>query len=550
MNVNMFDHPAVRENLRHPAGARRGRGRAGRRATWPAAGSGKGRLAEVDGDRGRGLARARRARRDLERRDRARDRGPDASRTSTPCASSPTARRGTHGLSPGRGRARPRRARRPRLGSDGARRAACGRRRSSRVRSAEEMARGGRASTRRRPRSWPWPRRVSDYRPAERAPLEAQEDDGGAHARPRAHAGHPARAGRGEGRRASWSASPPRPSDVLENARGKREAKNARPAGGERRQPPRARASAARRTRPCSSTRRRRDASVPLTSKRALADRIWDRVIALRAAAPTRRRAARRASERRRSRTTSLADLRERARVFRGADRHRRAARRAGRAPRCRPRRRAPRTPAPRVARPSQPGRRTALRDLDGRARRARRLPALQARGRAQDDRVRPGQPGGRADVRRRGAGRRRGRAGARLRRPRRPAAHRHHREGHEDPARRRLHRERPEVPAAPEPQPRAGRDPVLPALPREADRAHPAARARRPRQVRARSGCCKTTEPISRLRGRIGRLRRHQGDADLPPRLPAPEPRRQEGRLGGHEGRAARCSADAMPGE
>ena len=46
------------------------------------------------------------------------------------------------------------------------------------------------------------------------------------------------------------------------------------------------------------------------------------------------------------------------------------------------------------------------------------------------------------------------------------------------------------QVPPAAEPQPRAGRDPVLPAVPRGADPRDPAARAGGARQVRGRSGC------------------------------------------------------------
>ena len=230
----------------------------------------------------------------------------------------------------------------------------------------------------------------------------------------------------------------------------------------------------------------RRDGSrleVPLGSKRQLAERILDEVRALRSAAAQVRR-----DERGQGRAASVT------RSSRSSRRTRVSSARSStigvrwpaaapvRAPEASAAgRRAP-APTQRGSGADPAGRRA---DARGHPRDDRRLPALPARTGAQDDRLRPGKPERRADVRRRGAGRRRGRAGPRLRRPRRPAAHGHHREGPAARAQGRLHRERAEVPPAPEPQPGAGRDRRLPAVPRGADPGHPAARAGRPRQVR-----------------------------------------------------------------
>ena len=104
----------------------------------------------------------------------------------------------------------------------------------------------------------------------------------------------------------------------------------------------------------------------------------------------------------------------------------------------------------------------------------------------------------GAAPVRRRGAGRRRGRAGRPVRRPRRAAPDEDDRGRDGTPAERRLHLQRPEVPAPRQPEPRARRDRGLPRLPRGPDRRDPARRpssrsgsSRRSSSSRPRRGSC-----------------------------------------------------------
>ena len=202
MNVNMFDHPAVRENLETCA-------RVACASSSPGPGYlacgwlGTGRLAEVAPSivaaaaigacSAPARARPRRARRCSVTRD-------PRSRTSIPCASSRTAR-AAHGLPPGRGRARPRRARDPRVRA---------RRRSPapaastlvRVRSAEEMARAvaERAAS---GHVVAMAAAVSDYRPAQRSPNKMKKADGAARARAGAHDRHPGRARPSQGPRCS-----------------------------------------------------------------------------------------------------------------------------------------------------------------------------------------------------------------------------------------------------------------------------------------------------------------------------------------------------------
>ena len=113
---------------------------------------------------------------------------------------------------------------------------------------------------------------------------------------------------------------------------------------------------------------------------------------------------------------------------------------------------------------------------------RARRLPALQALLGPQADRLRRGQPARAAGVRRRGPGQRGGRAGRAVRRPRRSAPHEDDR-GDGVLARRGLHLQRGEVPAPEQPQPGAGRDRRVRAVPEGA------ARRRSSRRRSSRSG-------------------------------------------------------------
>ena len=133
-------------------------------------------------------------------------------------------------------------------------------------------------------------------------------------------------------------------------------------------------------------------------SKRALADRIWDRVIELRTA-PRPALAARRASRAEvTARDELLLDLRERARYLRGADRRRRAAARAGRR-----RRRAAAAAAARGASAPQPAPRprppvltaegVGLADLDGVRGWIGDCQRCKLAGDAQEHRLRPGQP-------------------------------------------------------------------------------------------------------------------------------------------------------------
>ena len=101
----------------------------------------------------------------------------------------------------------------------------------------------------------------------------------------------------------------------------------------------------------------------------------------------------------------------------------------------------------------------------------------------AHDRRLRRRQRGRRADVRRRGAGRERGQAGAAVRGPGRQAARRAAR-GDRAPARRGLHRERAQVPPARQSRPAAARDRGLPRLSGSAGRADRAARHLHPREL------------------------------------------------------------------
>ena len=80
------------------------------------------------------------------------------------------------------------------------------------------------------------------------------------------------------------------------------------------------------------------------------------------------------------------------------------------------------------------------------------------------------GNPKARSDVRRRGAGRGRRHPGRAVRRPRRAAADEDHR-GDRPDARAGLHRQRHQVPAAGQPQSRAGRSGDVRAVPVPADR-------------------------------------------------------------------------------
>ena len=58
----------------------------------------------------------------------------------------------------------------------------------------------------------------------------------------------------------------------------------------------------------------------------------------------------------------------------------------------------------------------------------------------------------------------------------------------------------------------------------------------RRARQVRGAVRCCKTDDPITRIRGREFELPRRRADSDLPPGVPAAEPVGEAGGVGGHE--------------
>ena len=104
--------------------------------------------------------------------------------------------------------------------------------------------------------------------------------------------------------------------------------------------------------------------------------------------------------------------------------------------------------------------------------------------------------------------------------------------------ARGRLHRERPEVPPSQQPQPRAGRGRLLPAVSRGADPPDLAAGHRDARNLRGpgASRDRRADRPDARPLADGARGARH---ADVPPGLPPALARAQEGRLGGHEARA-----------
>ena len=194
MNVNMFDHPAVVENLEILRARGRGHGGAGlglpglRMARQGAAGRGR-------GHRGRGHARLEPAHRPRGR-DRARHRGSDR-RGHRPRALRLQPLHRAHGV-PHRGSgARSRRARGPRLRAHVA--APARRRRARRACARRRRWRGRWASTSPRPRSWSW-RRPSPTTARRRVAHEDQEDGRPGGARPGAHARHPARPGRGQGR--------------------------------------------------------------------------------------------------------------------------------------------------------------------------------------------------------------------------------------------------------------------------------------------------------------------------------------------------------------
>ena len=153
--------------------------------------------------------------------------------------------------------------------------------------------------------------------------------------------------------------------------------------------------------------------------------------------------------------------------------------------------------------------------------------------------------------VHRRGARSRRGRPGRAVRGSRRPAPHADDRGRHGPAALVRLHRERPEVPSARKPEPGAGRDRLVPRLPRDADRPREARGARRARQVR------RTLPP--RNRGghhaparKVGKLSRHSGDAHVSPVVPPPPAGPEEGGVGGSPrgAREARDRATGVEGE
>src|SRR5438876_188881 len=174
-----------------------------------------------------------------------------------------------------------------------------------------------------------------------------------------------------------------------------------------------------------------------------------------------------------------------------------------------------------------------------GAARSHRRLPALQARPAPHAPRVRRRQPARAPRVRGRGAGPRRGPAGRAFRRARRPAPDRDHHQGNAARPKRRLHRERHQVPAAGEPQPRAGRGGELRALPPPPARADLPRGDRGARQVRGPDAAPDEGADHAAPRALV-RLPRHQAHADLPSRLPAAQPGRQAPGVGGHpEGHA-----------
>ena len=156
------------------------------------------------------------------------------------------------------------------------------------------------------------------------------------------------------------------------------------------------------------------------------------------------------------------------------------------------------------------------------------------SRARPHADRVRRRQSRRRSDVRRRGARRRRRRAGHSVRRPRRPAADEDHR-GDRAEARGRVHRQRHQVPAAGEPQPRAGRSRDLRAVPVPADRRHQAEGHRRARHVRRAVAAPLRGSDLAPARPRL-RLPRREADPDVPSRLPAAESLLEARGVGGHE--------------
>ena len=138
------------------------------------------------------------------------------------------------------------------------------------------------------------------------------------------------------------------------------------------------------------------------------------------------------------------------------------------------------------------------------------------------------GNPKARSDVRRRGAGRRRGHPRRAVRRPRRAAAHEDHR-GDRLHARRRLHRQRHQVPAAGQPQSRAGRGRDVRAVPASTDRDRSVRKVIVALGTFAAQALLKTDTPISRLRGRVHELpRRHQAHPDVPSRVPLRSPDRK----------------------
>ena len=253
MNVNMFDHPAVRREPGHPARAR-GAAWSSRASGYLACGwLGKGRLAE--------------SRREHRRR-------PAMARCSGPAAATWTGETvlvtagptvedidpvrflsnrssGRMGYRAGGGRARSRRARGARVR---AHRRSAARRRGARRRCARRRRWPARSATALGPATIvAMAAAVSDYRPAERSRRRRSRRRTGGHARwtwcgrPTSSPG----AGRGQGRGASWSASRPRPSACSRTRARKRAAKNARPDGRQRRVPRGRRVRRPTTTRPC-----------------------------------------------------------------------------------------------------------------------------------------------------------------------------------------------------------------------------------------------------------------------------------------------------------
>ncbi len=100
-----------------------------------------------------------------------------------------------------------------------------------------------------------------------------------------------------------------------------------------------------------------------------------------------------------------------------------------------------------------------------------------------------------------------------------------------------RLHRERDQVPAARQPQPGAGRSRDVRAVPGPADRHDPPARDRRARHVR---GARVAARPTRRSRGFADRCFDYRSGVtphpDVPPGVPAPQPRTQARGVGRHE--------------